>query len=1021
MPGLFSRLKKDGKSRKNANADFLDQQPAQPQWTDAWARTTVEPEEIHELVKRCTEEIKSRALDHPFILLPFRPTSDPSGVRTFIRHFFDNHELRGEALVQELRMTEPMIIAGAIKWCWSRLAGGVVGWDAYELFRVGEQDSDMARDSFKTFIPLSVDNGARCSVIFNFFDLLSAIAAHGKLNGFGGRKLSRMAAWWAFEHKDTGSGFDSGYKEWLRAADATSHLFFAYLRTLAPQQQTPGAISLLPMSLQKLLQETEYPPMRPVLMQTSTYKVVMIVESVSPTPFSLLRRANHFQYRESSLQNFSEYEDPVSTLTDECHRVLRAIAAANQTQAVSSAKHSTGLRDASWSRFEDIGFSSTADDDESDETPSSPRLQTRPGLRTTPSSAANNGGRPTTPSWADFLSSGFVDDSASSPTNLLPPDKVLPPIDTAVRQRSAHRPPSEVDHEVEAGELASINAFELDDSFWWVWMSSLAPEETPERKSAFGRCAVIETIIRNGRWLVFEEVVKGAAPVPQEGAYVAEKKSLFSWTRRNKDKNGVSRSKSAVGKQLLDKPDGQLKASATTGAISKSSLGPDQQARIQAAAQQLQAKHEREQRQAAGNLAVRRGRTDTELITEKTKSVMTLQPILIKEASPAMKWANNYDKGAVLDAYFGNTHASNGISNGQLRPNGFGAISEAPSKSPSLLTPPSPSVRSQDHRDGSSTPAPVAETGRHETGRNSPLPPLPNSVDLGRTSTTSHEPAEGLSPSSKAHKKLQKTDKKGGFRKLFGRNKRSSKVADNTANDLNQMLAAEGGRGTPEPFAQETPETPQQETPQHDAPRQYPVDTTATQSGQGTPATQATEEPAESLRQEPTYEQSVHNSVSRVDTTDAEEAQNSFSRFDQGPLQDQPAFAPADDTDGEAEEAYDAIPPPIMRHRSPAPLEPSPEPETQPRFVPEEMQQAPAIERWAQIREAAAKRAALAQQQQRQSDDQSRPSIGRTESDTSGEETIESRVARIKARVAELTNNMEGAQGPGPVRPAVAR
>jgi len=25
-----------------------------------------------------------------------------------------------------------------MKWCWSRLPGGVVSWDAYELFRIGE-------------------------------------------------------------------------------------------------------------------------------------------------------------------------------------------------------------------------------------------------------------------------------------------------------------------------------------------------------------------------------------------------------------------------------------------------------------------------------------------------------------------------------------------------------------------------------------------------------------------------------------------------------------------------------------------------------------------------------------------------------------------------------------------------------------------------------------------------------------------------------------------------------------------
>jgi hypothetical protein len=100
------------------------------------------------------------------------------------------------------------------------------------LFRVGESgrkielsirnlitdlsstDSNMARDSFATFIPLSVESDARTKIIFDFFDLLSAIAAHGKTNGLGGRKLSRLAGWWAFEHVDSGNGFDGGYKAW---------------------------------------------------------------------------------------------------------------------------------------------------------------------------------------------------------------------------------------------------------------------------------------------------------------------------------------------------------------------------------------------------------------------------------------------------------------------------------------------------------------------------------------------------------------------------------------------------------------------------------------------------------------------------------------------------------------------------------------------------------------------------------------------------------------------------------------
>jgi hypothetical protein len=77
-------------------------------------------------------------------------------------------------------------------------------------------DSGFARDAFTTFIPISVDSDARANIIRDYFDLMAAIAAHGKTNGLGGRKLSRFAGWWAFEHYDTGKGFDSGYKSWAK-------------------------------------------------------------------------------------------------------------------------------------------------------------------------------------------------------------------------------------------------------------------------------------------------------------------------------------------------------------------------------------------------------------------------------------------------------------------------------------------------------------------------------------------------------------------------------------------------------------------------------------------------------------------------------------------------------------------------------------------------------------------------------------------------------------------------------------
>jgi hypothetical protein len=50
----------------------------------------------------------------PFVLLPFRPTSDTSASRNFVRNFFKadyegTGQYRGEGLATELRLTEPLV------------------------------------------------------------------------------------------------------------------------------------------------------------------------------------------------------------------------------------------------------------------------------------------------------------------------------------------------------------------------------------------------------------------------------------------------------------------------------------------------------------------------------------------------------------------------------------------------------------------------------------------------------------------------------------------------------------------------------------------------------------------------------------------------------------------------------------------------------------------------------------------------------------------------------------------------
>jgi hypothetical protein len=56
-----SSKKKDTKSHANGNVPLV-----KPQWSDAWVRTRVDPEEVVELLSGCTQEIKSRGVAHRF-------------------------------------------------------------------------------------------------------------------------------------------------------------------------------------------------------------------------------------------------------------------------------------------------------------------------------------------------------------------------------------------------------------------------------------------------------------------------------------------------------------------------------------------------------------------------------------------------------------------------------------------------------------------------------------------------------------------------------------------------------------------------------------------------------------------------------------------------------------------------------------------------------------------------------------------------------------------------------------------
>lgn len=842
-------------------------------------------------------------------------------------------------------------------------------------------DSNFARDAFSTFIPISVESDARTKIIFDFFDLLAAIAAHAKSNGLGGRKLSRYAGWWAFEHTDTGNGFEASYKNWAtwvaiflasmifanakgnRAADATSHLFFAYLRSISPDSvRGVNGISSLPIALQSLVQATEYPPETPTLLQVSTTKVVMIVENVSPTPFALLRRAKNFEYRDSDrhLQEFAALDDPVCALTDECQRVLLAISNVNQSSPLTS--KATAGREISWSRFEDLGFGAELDLDY-DQDLTLPKTTPLQELRSAPETRSNDWERPTTPSWADFLSSGFPDESGprGPPSLLLPPDKVLPPV-VAVRGKSSqsHKRNLETESTLEPGELASITTMDLDDSFWWVWISSLAGEETAARKAVFGRCALVETIIAGAKWLILEEQVKGAAPEPEPGAYIAEKKRFFGFGSRRK----LSRRKSSSKKSQTEEV---YKSKSATTPSSRTSIGPDQHARIQAAAAALQKKQrEQEEEQRKDANSERRGRSEEE--QAKTNSVMTMQTSILTEATQAMKWARDYDKDAVRAAYLSDSRAGTG----------------APAETLNIpgVRPSATEAQETSAEEKSSAPAAPANDAPAAKTESTPV----TEKETASTVAPSSEPEGKKSfESSEDPKKIKK--KPGAnttFKSIFNSTKKRDNPPSSKVNIDPSAVAAARAALENKVKAQDAPKTPpsshRKTTLKKKGPGESPAQEKTTASAAQEVQQQPTPEPEEArtpTAAEPVATSPVYNgpprtsrdadfdALSRVDTQERAMADKEFSSFDQGQYTETPAYVPAE---------------PVSPVSSVSPASEAGRPTSQ---TEEERPALSAYDRLAQLRKNAAERAAAAEEVPSRASQADRTDDG----DTSGEES----------------------------------
>lgn len=448
--------------------------------------------------------------------------------------------------------------------------------------------------------------------------------------------------------------------------------------------------------------------------------------------------------------------------------------------------------------------------------------------------------------------------------------------------------------------------------------------------------------------------------------------------------------------------------------MQRTRVGPDQAAKIQVAAAALR------QQQAQLENSHMRSPTGGQRSAQKTNSVFTLQPVIMSEATPAMKWASKYDRDAIRDAYLNGLPLPDG--NAPSRPVTERSLPALPTEDDdereeqrlrpvSMIPPPKdrPEPISKNepvNRRPTNKPAPISKVTQvlpspTSAPMNHPALSLPSPTTNGRISPALQSPP--LSPPSQNSRAStsstpEKTKKANRFKSFFTSSKKvEPATTDRTSPQPIEMLK-NSNLAAPSTLLGRKPSMSKKKT--------NPIEFKAAVSAPVTPII-----PTSNSRPK------LHDSgSSNPGSEEVRVATQAFSSFDQGPLPDQPAFVPDSP-------AISEPPTPVSEHIPMMVHEPIHEP------VHESVHQAihepvyevgesiaiseesalsspeviPVQDRWAQIRRNAAERAKAPVQAEEFSD--ARGSID--DGETSGEETIESRVARIKARVAELTGNME--------------
>ncbi|KAF5096599.1 hypothetical protein D0Z00_002724 [Geotrichum galactomycetum] len=362
-----------------------------------------------------------------------------------------------------------------------------------------------------------------------------ALAAYERRNGLNGYKLARLAGAWAFEmvnsQKELPADFATGLSCWSVAAEASYHLFLAFLRSVYPDQNERYLIKF-PRVLEQLLLKQAYPP-KPMYKNRliTVPKITLSVGRLSANPFVLLQRISKtIQFENPAMFPseddfdtlyflFSDINEIEKRMSPESKRILEEVSKENSIFTDNSLfikdtpELPYDIRARTWSKHYNQAYIDPVTGE-----PHRPLTnyvyEDSQREMIMKSSSLPKAQRPVLP----YPESPTLDGIKDKPIHIGTWEEVMHYYSKALGDKKKHSGETTKNRRITTDNLTTctLSKVAIDDFFVWVWINSISPEQTEISKAQFGRSIVVELQVSDGeagrRWVVVEEVLTPAPP-----------------------------------------------------------------------------------------------------------------------------------------------------------------------------------------------------------------------------------------------------------------------------------------------------------------------------------------------------------------------------------------------------------------------------------------------------------------------------------------------------------------------------